>query len=71
MVRSPTFWLFWFVGIIIAFNVPYLAPLMHGFVRLLSHITGVAGAMAILAFLPLIGMLAMSLGRRNKVITTT
>lgn len=66
MTRSATFWLFWFVGIVIAFNVPYLSGFMNSVVGALAHLTGVAGAMAIVAFLPLILMLASSFGRRTK-----
>lgn len=71
MVRSPTFWLLWFVGIVIAFNLPFVSPLMNGLVGLLASITGVAGAMAIVAFLPLIGLLAMSFSRRSRSVTSS
>lgn len=66
MGRSATFWLLWFVGIVIAFNVPYLSGFMNAVVGAIAHITGVTGAMAIVAFLPLILLLASSLGRNGK-----
>lgn len=70
MARSATFWLFWLVGIVIAFNVPYLSEFMNTLVGSLAHLTGVAGAMAIVAFLPLIVLFASSLSRKNKPVTT-
>lgn len=70
MARSSTFWLFWFVGIVIAFNVPYLSGFMNAIVGGLAHLTGVAGAMIIVAFLPLLLLVLPNLGRRTKTAST-